>query len=105
MQWFSPRQTAFYLILRSASLCNLCVLCVAVVDEFRAKTHHRDAENTEVAQRIVSGALGMHQQDSQRDVAERKNPAKDKRPRHCLRMGPRVYYAADDVKHSRRLDQ
>ena len=34
-----------------ASLCNLCVLCVSVVDEFRAKTHHRDTENAEVAQR------------------------------------------------------
>ena len=27
------------------------VFCVSVVDEFRAKTHHRDTENTEVAQR------------------------------------------------------
>src|ERR1700752_5252696 len=34
-----------------SSLCNLRVLCVSVVDEFRAKTHHRDTENTEVAQR------------------------------------------------------
>jgi hypothetical protein len=33
------------------SLCNLCVLCVSVVDEFRGKIHHRDTENTEVAQR------------------------------------------------------
>ena len=33
------------------SLCNLCVLCVSVVDEFRAKTYHRDTENTEIAQR------------------------------------------------------
>src|ERR1043165_3977398 len=24
------------------ALCNLCVLCVSVVDEFRAKTHHRE---------------------------------------------------------------
>src|ERR1044072_9762850 len=32
---------------RPSSLCNLCVLCVSVVDEFRAKTHHRDTENTE----------------------------------------------------------
>jgi len=30
---------------------SLCNLCVSVVDEFQAKTHHRDAENTEVAQR------------------------------------------------------
>ena len=36
---------------KPSSLCNLCVLCVSVVDEFRAKTHHRDTENTEVAQR------------------------------------------------------
>ena len=34
------------------SLCNLCVLCVSVVDEFQAKRHHRDTEDTEVAQRI-----------------------------------------------------
>ena len=33
------------------SVCNLCVLCVSVVENFRAKTHHRDTENTEVAQR------------------------------------------------------
>src|SRR6185295_7840767 len=36
---------------RPSSLCNLCVLCVSVVDEFQAKTHHRDTENTEVAQK------------------------------------------------------
>src|SRR6185369_5309134 len=34
-----------------SSLCNLFVLCVSVVDELRAKTHHRDTEDTEVAQR------------------------------------------------------
>src|SRR5215204_4855238 len=34
-----------------SSLCNLCVLCVSVVDEFRVKPHHRDTEDTEVAQR------------------------------------------------------
>src|SRR6202008_3188310 len=38
-------------VTRHSSLCNLCVLCVSVVDEFRAKTHHRDTEDTEVAQR------------------------------------------------------
>ena len=38
---------------KASSLCNLCVLCVSVVDEFRAKTHHRDTENTEVAQRSL----------------------------------------------------
>ena len=27
------------------------MLCISVVDEFRAKTHHRDTEDTEVAQR------------------------------------------------------
>ena len=36
---------------KPSSLCNLCVLCVSLVDEFREKTHHRDTENTEVAQR------------------------------------------------------
>src|SRR4029079_4178948 len=34
-----------------SSLCNLCVLCVSVVDEFRVELHHRDTEYTEVAQR------------------------------------------------------
>src|SRR6185369_11586896 len=34
-----------------SSLCNLCVLCDSVVDEFRVKPHHRDTEDTEVAQR------------------------------------------------------
>ena len=38
---------------KPSSLCNLCVLCVSVVDEFRAKTHHRDPENTEVAQKSM----------------------------------------------------
>src|ERR1043165_2698675 len=38
---------------RRSSLCSLCVLCVSVVDEFRAKTHHRDTENTAVAQRSL----------------------------------------------------
>ena len=36
---------------RAPSLCHLCVLCVSVVDEFRVKPHHRDTEDTEVAQR------------------------------------------------------
>src|ERR1044072_4831685 len=31
-----------------SSLCILCILCVSVVDDFRAKTHHRDTENTEL---------------------------------------------------------
>jgi len=34
-----------------SSLCNLCVLCVSVVKEFIAITHHKDTEHTEVAQR------------------------------------------------------
>ena len=34
-----------------SSLCDLCVLCVSVVDEFRVKPHHRDTEDTEIAQR------------------------------------------------------
>ena len=32
-------------------LCNLCVLCVSVVKGYVKKDHHRDTENTEVAQR------------------------------------------------------
>jgi hypothetical protein len=34
-----------------SSLCNLCVLCVSVVNCAEKKNHHRDTENTEVAQR------------------------------------------------------
>jgi len=34
-----------------SSLCNLSVLCVSVVDEFRVKPHHRNTEDTKVAQR------------------------------------------------------
>src|ERR1044072_416548 len=49
----SKRLVALPKVTICASLCNLCVLCVSVVDEFRAKTHHRDTENTEVAQRIL----------------------------------------------------
>jgi hypothetical protein len=33
------------------SLCNLGVLCVSVVSFGRELVHHRDTENTEVAQR------------------------------------------------------
>ena len=33
------------------SLCNLCVLGVSVVNEFFEENHHRDTEDTEVAQR------------------------------------------------------
>jgi len=37
--------------MRNSSLCNLCVLCVSVVS-LAGESHHRDTENTEVAQRI-----------------------------------------------------
>ena len=33
-----------------ASLCNLCVLCISVVKVTKRNNHHRDTENTEVAQ-------------------------------------------------------
>ena len=33
------------------SLCNLCVLGVSLVNEFVEENHHRDTEDTEVAQR------------------------------------------------------
>ena len=36
---------------RSFSLCHLCVLCVSVVDRISRRIHHRDTENTEMAQR------------------------------------------------------
>src|SRR6185503_18178085 len=35
------------------SLCNLCVLCVSVVNCLWSNLHHRDTENTEVAQRRI----------------------------------------------------
>jgi hypothetical protein len=38
------------------SLCNLGVLRVSVVNYFTGRTHHRDTENTEVAQRRQSKA-------------------------------------------------
>jgi YtcA family len=40
---------------KRSSLCNLCVLCVSVVNRFAAKPHHRDTENTEIAQRNQRG--------------------------------------------------
>src|SRR6185437_6278532 len=40
------------------SLCNLCVLCVSVVNGSTVITHHRDTENTEVAQRRASSTCG-----------------------------------------------
>jgi len=40
-----------------SSLCNLWVLCVSVVVRFYEKNHHRDTENTEVAQRRVGKSL------------------------------------------------
>src|ERR1700754_76249 len=36
------------------SLCTLCVLCVSVVSFVTRADHHRDTENTEVAQRSDS---------------------------------------------------
>jgi len=36
---------------RRSSLCNLCVLCVSVVNRFAAKPQHRDTEDTKAAQR------------------------------------------------------
>src|SRR6185369_6842209 len=36
---------------KTSSLCHLCVLCVSVVVRFCGTGHHRDTENTEVAQR------------------------------------------------------
>src|SRR6185503_20118351 len=41
---------------KRSSLCNLCVLCVSVVNRFAAKHHHRDTENTEAAQRNQRGS-------------------------------------------------
>ena len=34
-----------------SSVCNPVFSLVSVVDEFRAKTHHKDTENTKIAQR------------------------------------------------------
>jgi hypothetical protein len=38
--------------MRALFSVQLCVLCVSVVDEFRAKTDHRDTENTELHREI-----------------------------------------------------
>jgi len=34
-----------------SSRCNLCVLCLSVVNRFSANPHHRDTKDTEAAQR------------------------------------------------------
>ncbi len=39
------------------ALCYLSVLCVSVVESFPASIHHRDKENTEVAQRVSTPRL------------------------------------------------
>ena len=46
------RQDFSWCCLDFGSLCNLCVLCVSVVNGSISRTHHRDTENTEVAQRL-----------------------------------------------------
>ena len=46
------------------SLCNLCVLGVSVVNEFVEENHHRDTEDTEVAQR------GNDDQQCEQDAAK-----------------------------------
>jgi len=38
------------------SLCVLSVLCVSVVNRLAAKSHHRDTEDTEAAQRNQNGS-------------------------------------------------
>src|SRR5213594_3716023 len=37
----------------AVSLCDLCVLCVSVVSRGAKHVHHRDTENTEIAQRRI----------------------------------------------------
>jgi hypothetical protein len=44
-------------LIKGFALCNLRVLCVSVVDIPPEITHHRDTENTEVAQRTEIRAL------------------------------------------------
>ena len=46
----NPRQQWVVSQFEFSSLCNLSVLCVSVVN-FAEKSHYRDTENTEVAQR------------------------------------------------------
>src|ERR1043165_798730 len=53
---------------KRTSLCNLCVLCVSVVDEVQAKTHHRDTEHTEVAQRNLRRTTFCAKQSSDRKM-------------------------------------
>src|SRR6185503_12720788 len=60
-KWYATRlctKSPWFLI----SLCSLCVLCVSVVDEFQVKPHHRDTENTEVAQRRARSRLFVQSQ-------------------------------------------
>src|SRR6185503_19291538 len=47
----------------------------------------------------------MNQQRANRDVAERQNDAKHQRHRYGSAMGPRLKHRAEDVQHSRWLDQ
>ena len=44
-------------VLNWISLCNLCVLCVSVVNKSAGIDHHRDTEDTENAQRRRDVAL------------------------------------------------
>ena len=76
-----------------SSLCNLRVLCVSVVDEFRAKTHHRDTENTEFAQRISGYGLFV------KAVRKRKNGAPGAIPTRDLPLRRRALYAAELREH------
>src|SRR6185503_4225468 len=50
----SPMRPILGGVLIWISLCNLCVLCVSVVNRFAGINHHRGTENTEVAQRRTS---------------------------------------------------
>src|ERR1044072_2919786 len=54
------------------SLCNLCVLCVSVVDEFQVKPHHRDPEDKEVAQRRARSRLLFKASQGVRTMRENK---------------------------------
>ena len=47
----SPHRATFRSHQTNSSLCNLCVLCVSVVNYWSESVNHRDTENTEVAQR------------------------------------------------------
>jgi len=95
-----------------ASLCNLGVLRVSVVDEFRAKIHHRDTENTEVAQRNLItttlhtkpvASLTSTQQTSEGVVSRSHASGGGGFSRHNLLPAPREFLSAPTPRENKEL--